>query len=54
MTAPRCEGCACGPLPVIGARFAVIAHGQPGDPGALQPALESLAARVSARSLCWP
>lgn len=49
MTAPRCEGCACGPLPVIGARFAVIAHGQPGDPGALQPALESLAARVSAR-----
>lgn len=45
---PRCAGCDCGAPPVTEAAFAVIAHGQPGDPGALQPALERLAAAVAA------
>lgn len=45
----RCAGCGCaGRPPVTGAAFAIIAHGQPGDPGTLQPALESLAGRVAA------
>lgn len=48
MTA-RCTGCSCGPVPpVSSARVAVIAHGQPGDPGVLQPALEALGAQVAA------
>lgn len=45
----RCAGCGCGAEPSVrGAAHAVVAHGQPGDPGSLQPALEALAAAVAA------
>lgn len=43
----RCAGCNCGPIPVTSPKFAIVAHGQPGNPGALQPELEALAAEVS-------
>lgn len=44
----RCKGCeVCGPLPTRAPQFAIVAHGQPGNPSALQPELEALAARVS-------
>ena len=45
---PRCAGCDCGPVPVSDPEIAIVAHGQPGNPGALQPEIEALAARVSA------
>ena len=49
--APRCQGCRCatGAAPVEAAAppfAAIVAHGQPGDPGALQPELEALAALI--------
>lgn len=55
---PPCEGCRCatGAHPVQPARApfaAIVAHGQPGDPGALQPELEGLAARVQALMPGW-
>lgn len=55
---PPCAGCRCatgaGPLEPARAPFAaVVAHGQPGDPGALQPELEALAARVQALMPGW-
>ena len=56
--APRCQGCRCatGAAPVEAAAppfAAIVAHGQPGDPGALQPELEALAARVQALMPGW-
>lgn len=56
--APPCEGCRCatgaGSVEPPDARFAaIIAHGQPGDPGALQPELEALAAQVQALMPGW-
>lgn len=53
-----CEGCRCatGAGTVEPARppfAAVVAHGQPGDPGALQPELEALAAAVQALMPGW-
>lgn len=45
---PRCEGCTCGDR-IAAPAAAIIAHGQPGDPGALQPDLDAVAARVSAQ-----
>ena len=56
--APPCEGCRCatGAGPVQSApapAAAIVAHGQPGDPGALQPELEALAARVQALLPGW-
>ena len=45
----RCAGCDCAnPAPQGAPDFAIVAHGQPGDPGALQPELEALAAVVAA------
>lgn len=56
--APRCEGCRCATgagrvAPAAQPFAAVVAHGQPGDPGALQPELEALAARVQALMPGW-
>lgn len=56
--APPCEGCRCatgaGLVEPARAPFAaIVAHGQPGDPGALQPELEALAAAVQARMPGW-
>lgn len=55
-----CEGCRCvaarAPLETAadsGPVAAILAHGQPGDPGALQPELEALAARVQALLPGW-
>ena len=45
---PRCDGCRCGDAAPANPRAAIVAHGQPGDPGALQPDLERLAAAVTA------
>lgn len=46
---PRCAGCDCAePAPQGTPDFAIVAHGQPGDPGALQPEIEALAAAVAA------
>mgnify|MGYP006899057510 CR=1 FL=1 len=42
---PRCAGCNCDAPAVTDPEFAVVAHGQPGNPGVLQPELEALAAR---------
>ena len=57
--APRCQGCRCatGAAPVEAAAppfAAIVAHGQPGDPGALQPELEALAAGVDGARLIAP
>lgn len=55
-----CEGCRCvaarAPLETAadsGPVAAILAHGQPGDPGALQPELEALAAQVQALLPGW-
>lgn len=53
-----CQGCRCatgaGPVEPAARPFAaIVAHGQPGDPGALQPELEALAARVQALMPGW-
>lgn len=61
-----CEGCRCaaataqdalpnGPAtgPATGPAAAILAHGQPGDPGALQPEIEALAAQVQALLPGW-
>lgn len=55
-----CAGCRCaiGRAPVEaapdeGPAAAILAHGQPGDPGALQPELEALAAQVQALLPGW-
>lgn len=53
-----CPGCRCatgaGPIPAVHyPAAAIVAHGQPGDPGALQPELEALAARVQALMPGW-
>ena len=45
---PRCAGCRCGDDGPVSPVVAIVAHGQPGDPGALQPEIEALAASVSA------
>lgn len=55
---PPCEGCRCatgaGPIEPAGIPFAaIVAHGQPGDPGALQPELEALAEKVQALMPGW-
>lgn len=46
---PRCAGCNCDAPAVTDPQFAVVAHGQPGNPGVLQPELEALAARVTSQ-----
>lgn len=56
--ASPCQGCRCatGAAPVepaVQPFAAIVAHGQPGDPGALQPELEALAARVQALMPGW-
>lgn len=43
---PRCAGCRCGDDGPLSPDAAIVAHGQPGDPGAIQPELERLAADV--------
>ena len=55
-----CEGCRCAAAralvetaPGSGPVAAILAHGQPGDPGALQPELEALAAQVQALLPGW-
>lgn len=46
---PRCVGCDCAePAPQGAPDFAIVAHGQPGNPGALQPEIEALAAAAAA------
>ena len=45
---PRCVGCDCAePAPQGAPDFAIVAHGQPGDPGALQPEIEALADSIA-------
>ena len=46
---PRCDGCRCSDAAPANPRAASVAHGQPGDPSALQPDLERLAAAVTAQ-----